>query len=530
MQKINKNIIEESLIIKESLIKSILWPHDEKELIKTAKKLEKIKNIENIRLFMSIFLPNSFTFNSFLKRDCWLLVALLKNINSKQLLELLISSIGATSYSPKRVVKLMKCYLKTKEGRMSIYVKKFFFYVLYHQSNFRKYAICNDSKSSIKINDLLNITYFKGIVKTHTSQNVSVYDYFAHTGFLRKKSYKVKKQSWYTLFKKECENYLKNNKISKKLPNNIIDLLKNPQADLYLATPLIYKLLCVTKESQDLGIHLGCNRYNGKTELNNSYIINNMITELSLFKTINPFLLYNYSKFLRVNFLNYNLVRDSNRIIVVDLDSVFPEFLWKPENKRKLKSAHTKLMLNLLQAINNSNCTSYIILTSKNNLKKSLPKTYKYHILEGDFISILSLANIKKLIEADFTSLTTTNIFDTLVAKKQPRTYITCVSPLQLMQDYQSRPLNFIKDRYAAIVFISKKNYFDYFNFEDTPLEKHHHASFSLIHYDIANPIKSIKLISKSRMFDLNINGYTPYLNLFLDKHSNDFNLCKSLF
>ena len=81
MQKIDKNIIEESLIIKESLIKSILWPYDEKELIKTAKKLEKIKNNENIILFMRIFLHNSFTFNSFLKRDCWLLTALLKNIN-----------------------------------------------------------------------------------------------------------------------------------------------------------------------------------------------------------------------------------------------------------------------------------------------------------------------------------------------------------------------------------------------------------------------------------------------------------------
>ena len=236
MQKINKNIIEESLIIKESLIKSILWPHDEKELIKTAKKLEKIKNIENIRLFMSIFLPNSFTFNSFLKRDCWLLVALLKNINSKQLLELLISSIRATNYSPKRVVELMKCYLKTSEGKMSIYVKKFFFYVLYHQCNFKKFATCNDSKSSIKINDLLNITYFKGIVKTHSSQNVSVYDYFAHTGFLRKKSYKVKKQSWYTLFKKECENYLKNIKINKKLPISTIDLLKHPKADFECAS------------------------------------------------------------------------------------------------------------------------------------------------------------------------------------------------------------------------------------------------------------------------------------------------------
>lgn len=530
MQKIDKNIIEESLIIKESLIKSILWPHDEKELIKTAKKLEKIKNIENIRLFMSIFLPNSFTFNSFLKRDCWLFTALLKNINSKQLLGILISSIGHINYSPIRIIQLMKCYLKAKEGKISIYVKKFFFYVLYHQRNFRGLTIYNDSKSSLKIKDLLNIIRFKGIAKVHTSQNISVYDYFAHTNLLQKKSYKVKKPSWYTLFKKECENYLKNIKINKKLPISIIDLLKNPQADLYLATPLIYKLLCVTKESQDLGIHLGCNRYNGKTELNNSYIINNMITELSLFKTINPFLLYNYSKFLRVNFLNYNLVRNSNRIIVVDLDSVFPEFLWKPENKRKLKSVHTKLMLNLLQAINNSNCTSYIILTSKNNLKKSLPKTYKYHILEGDFISILSLANIKKLIEADFPSLTTTNIFDTLVAKEQPRTSITCVSPLQLMQDYQSCPLNFIKDHYATIVFISKENYFDYFNFEDTHLEKHYHASFSLIHYDIINPIKSVKLISKSKLCNLNINGYTPYLNLFLDRHSQDFNLKKTLF
>ena len=530
MQKINKNIIEESLIIRESLIKSILWPHDEKELIKTAKKLEKIKNKENIELFMSMFLPNSFTFNSFLKRDCWLLVALLKNINSKQLLELLISSIGPINYSPTRIIQLMKCYLKAKEGKISIYIKKFFFYVLYHQCNFRGLTIYNDSKSSLKIKDLLNIIRFKGIAKVHTSQNISVYDYFAHTDLLQKKSYKIKKQSWYTLFKKECENYLKNNKISKKLPNNIIDLLKNPQADLHLATPLIYKLLCVTKESQDLGIHLGVNRYNGKTELNNSYIINNMITELSLFKTINPFLLYNYSKFLRFNFLNYNLLRNSNRIIVVDLDSIFPEFLWKPENKRKLKNTHTKLMLNLLQAINNSNCTSYIILTSKNNLKKSLLKTYKYHMLEGDFMPILSLANIKKLIEADFTSLTTTNISDPLIVKKEPRTYITCVSPLQLIQDYESWPLNFIKDRYAAIVFMSKENYFDYFNFEDTHLEKHHHASFSLIHYDIVNPIKSVKLISKSRMFDLNINGYTPYLNLFLDKHSNDFNLRKILF
>ena len=255
-----------------------------------------------------------------------------------------------------------------------------------------------------------------------------------------------------------------------------------------------------------------------------------MITELSLFKTINPFLLHNYLKFLKSNFLTYSLLRDSNRIIVVDLDSIFPEFLWKSENKRKLKSIHTKLIFNLLQAMHSTNCNSYIILTSKNNLKKSLLKTYKYHMLEGDFMPILSLANIKKLIDADFTSMTTTNILDTLIAKKEPQTYITDVSPLQLIQDYESWPLYFIKDRYAAIVFISKENYFDYFNFEDTPLEKHHHASFSIIHYDITNPIKSVKLISKSKLCNLNINGYTPYLNLFLDRHSQDFNLKKSLF
>ena len=530
MQKIDKNIIEESLIIKESLIKSILWPHDEKELIKTAKKLEKIKNNENIILFMRMFLHNSFVFNSFLKRDCWLFTALLKNINSKQLLRILISSIGPINYSPTRIIQLMKCYLKTKEGKISIYVKKFFFYVLYHQCNFRGLTIYNDSKSSLKIKDLLNIIRFKGIAKVHTSQNISVYDYFAHTNLLQKKSYKVKKQSWYALFKKECENYLKNIKINKKLPISIIDLLKHPKADLYLATPLIYKLLCVTKDTQDLGIHLGVNRYNGKTELNNSYIINNMITELSLFKTINPFLLHNYLKFLKSNFLTYSLSRDSNRIIVVDLDSIFPEFLWKSENKRKLKSIHTKLIFNLLQAMHSTNCDSYIILTSKNNCEEKLVKTYKCYMLENNFLSILSLDNIRKLIEINFRYSATCNNTQTLFIKKESITAVTCVSPLQLIQDYESWPLRVIKDRYTAIVFISKENYFHYFNFEDTPLEKHHHASFSIIHYDITNPIKSVKLISKSKLCDLNINGYTPYLNLFLDRHSQDFNLKKTLF
>ena len=64
-----------------------------------------------------------------------------------------------------------------------------------------------------------------------------------------------------------------------------------------------------------------------------------------------------------------------------------------------------KLIFNLLQAMHSTNCNSYIILTSKNNLKKSLLKTYKYHMLEGDFISILSLANINILIKAKLNSI-----------------------------------------------------------------------------------------------------------------------------